>query len=119
MRYSHGEEMTQRMQGKVVFLTGASEGIGRATAIRLAEEGARMVLCARRPGPLAEVEATIRAQGGAVETLILDVGNIDAYAKAIQEVGQRYGRLDALINNAMSVGYASILDTTIEAWRRD
>jgi meso-butanediol dehydrogenase/(S,S)-butanediol dehydrogenase/diacetyl reductase len=111
--------MGDRMKGKVAFITGASEGIGRATALRLAEEGAHVVMCARRPEPLAEAEAEVRAKGGSVEAFTLDVGDTEAYAKAVADVGKRHGRLDALINNAVSVTYASIMDTSVEAWRHD
>ena len=111
--------MGERMKGKVAFITGGSEGIGRATGIRLAEEGAHVVICARRPEPLAESAAAIKAVGGSVETLQLDVGDPDAFTKAINDTAERHGRLDALVNNAMSVTYASVLDTTLEDWRRD
>ena len=111
--------MGERMKGKVAFITGGSEGIGRATGLRLAEEGAHVVICARRKEPLAEAEAAIRAAGGSVEALVLDVGDADAYEKAIADTVKRHGRLDALVNNAMSVTYASVLDTTLEDWKRD
>lgn len=111
--------MNKPMDKKVVFITGASEGIGRATAIRLADEGATVVICARRPQPLAETEALIRSRGGAVEAFTLDVGDTEAYAQAIRSAAQRHGRLDGLVNNAMSGGFGSILDTTVEAWRKD
>ncbi|HLG89651.1 MAG TPA: SDR family NAD(P)-dependent oxidoreductase [Alphaproteobacteria bacterium] len=111
--------MGERMKGKIAFITGGSEGIGRATGLRLAEEGAHVVICARRAEPLAEAEAAIRAAGGSVEALKLDVGDADAFERAIADTAKKHGRLDALVNNAMSVTYASILDTTLEDWRRD
>ncbi|MBS0322432.1 MAG: SDR family oxidoreductase [Proteobacteria bacterium] len=111
--------MGDRVQGKVVFITGGSDGIGKATAIRLAREGAHVVVCARRAEKLAETRSAIEAFGGAVETRVLDVGDTDAYAAAIADVAARHGRLDGLINNAMSVRYTSILDTTLEDWRQD
>jgi NAD(P)-dependent dehydrogenase (short-subunit alcohol dehydrogenase family) len=107
------------MQGKVALITGGSDGIGRASAIRLAEEGAHVIICARRPGPLAEAEAAVRAVGGSVEALQLDVGDTDAYERAIVDAANRHGRLDALMNNAMSVHYAPILDISLEDWRAD
>jgi meso-butanediol dehydrogenase/(S,S)-butanediol dehydrogenase/diacetyl reductase len=111
--------MGKSMYKKVVFITGASEGIGRATAIRLAGEGATVIICARRPEPLAETEAEIRRRGGKVDAFTLDVGDTEAYAKAIRDAAARHGRLDGLVNNAMSGGFASVLDTTVEAWRKD
>ncbi len=53
--------MGDRMKGKVAFITGGSDGIGRATSIRLAEEGAHVIICARRPENLAEAEAAVKA----------------------------------------------------------
>jgi meso-butanediol dehydrogenase / (S,S)-butanediol dehydrogenase / diacetyl reductase len=107
-----------RMQGKVAFITGGSDGIGRATAIRLAEEGAHVIICARRKENLAEAEAAVKAVGS-VEAFQLDVGDTDAYAKAIEDAAKKHGRLDALVNNAMSVHYSSIMDTSLEDWRAD
>jgi meso-butanediol dehydrogenase/(S,S)-butanediol dehydrogenase/diacetyl reductase len=111
--------MGDRMKGKVAFITGGSDGIGRATSIRLAEEGAHVIICARRAENLAEAEAAVKAVGGSVETLQLDVGDTDAYAKAIEDAAKRLGRLDALVNNAMSVHYGPIQDTSLEDWRAD
>jgi len=111
--------MGDRMKGRVAFITGGSDGIGRATAIRLAEEGAHVVICARRPENLAEAEAAVKAVGGSVEALKLDVGDTGAYERAIIDVAERHGRLDALVNNAMSVHYAPIMETSLEDWRAD
>jgi NAD(P)-dependent dehydrogenase (short-subunit alcohol dehydrogenase family) len=110
--------MGDRVKGKVAFITGGSDGIGRATAIRLAEEGAHVVICARRKETLAEAEAAVKAVGS-VEALQLDVGDAAAYEKAIVDAAERHGRLDALINNAMSVHYAPIQDTSLDDWRAD
>jgi NAD(P)-dependent dehydrogenase (short-subunit alcohol dehydrogenase family) len=106
------------MKGKVALITGGSDGIGRASAIRLAEEGAHVVICARRADNLADAEKAVRA-AGSVEAFQLDVGDTDAYAKLIEDTAKKHGRLDALVNNAMSVHYSSILDTSLEDWRAD
>lgn len=111
--------MVGRMQGKVVLITGGGTGIGRASAERLAEEGAHVVVCGRRPEPLTETVAAIKANGGAAEAVTLDVSDLDAYAKTIADVAARHKHLDVLVNNAMSVTYKSVLDTTIDDWRRD
>lgn len=108
-----------RLEGRVALVTGASEGIGRATAERLAAEGAHVMICARRPEPLSEAEGAIRAAGGSVEARVLDVSDSDAYAATVAELAKRRGRLDMLVNNAMSVHYGPILETTLEAWRQD
>ena len=107
------------MEGRVAFITGGSDGIGRASALRLAGEGAHVIICGRRPEPLAATEAAIRANGGSVEALKLDVADTDAYADALLDVAQRHGRLDALVNNAMSVHYGPIENTSLEDWRAD
>jgi meso-butanediol dehydrogenase / (S,S)-butanediol dehydrogenase / diacetyl reductase len=111
--------MTGRMQGKIALITGGGTGIGRASAERLAEEGAHVVICGRRPEPLAETAAAIKAKGGSAETVVLNVGDLDAYAKTIADVANRHKKLDVLMNNAMSVTYKTVLDTTFEDWRRD
>lgn len=108
-----------RMRDKVVLVTGASEGIGRATAELIAAEGGHVVIAARRPEPLEETRAAIEAAGGSVEAHQLDVSDLDAYAALIADVGKRHGRLDGLVNNAMSATYKMLADLTIEDWRRD
>ena len=62
--------MGDRMKGKVAFITGGSDGIGRATSIRLAEEGAHVIICARRAENLAEAEAAVKAVGGGPAQLV-------------------------------------------------
>lgn len=108
-----------RMRGKVVLVTGASEGIGRATAELIAAEGGHVVIAARRPEPLEDTRAAIAAAGGSVEAHRLDVSDLDAYSALIADVGNRHGRLDGLVNNAMSAAYKMITDLTIEDWRKD
>ncbi|OHT19487.1 Cyclopentanol dehydrogenase [Sphingomonas haloaromaticamans] len=108
-----------RMRDKIVLITGASEGIGRATAELIAAEGGHVAIAARRAEPLEETRAAIAAAGGSVEAHRLDVSDLDAYAALIADVAGRHGRLDVLVNNAMSAAYKSIADLTIEDWRRD
>jgi meso-butanediol dehydrogenase/(S,S)-butanediol dehydrogenase/diacetyl reductase len=108
-----------RFQDKVIIITGASEGVGRATALALASEGATAVICARREEPLASAVEEIKADGGKVSAHRLDVADLDAFAQLVQETGRKYGRLDGLVNNAMSVTYKMILDLDIDEWRRD
>lgn len=108
-----------RMRDKVVLVTGASEGIGRATAELIAAEGGHVVIAARRPEPLEETRAAIAAAGGSVEAHQLDVSDLDAYAALIADIAKRHGRLDGLVNNAMSATYKMLADLTIEDWRRD
>lgn len=82
------------LNGKVAIVTGGSEGIGRAAAIRLAAEGAKVAICARRQGPLDEVAATIRAAGGEVTAVSVDVMSAEALKAFIDGVAAKYGRID-------------------------
>lgn len=109
----------ERFKGKVALITGASEGIGRATAELLAAEGAHVMICARRPEPLAQAEQAIRAAGGSIESHVLDVSDTEAFVAAISDLAQRRGRLDMLVNNAMSVHYGPLLKAKLEHWRKD
>ncbi len=110
--------MSGRLAGKIAFLTGASEGIGAATAKRFAEEGASVILCARREAPLAATAAAIRAAGGTVSTRVLDVGDLEAYRQAIGESADEFGRIDILVNNAMDATMCPLEEQSLEAWHR-
>lgn len=103
----------KRLQGKVAIVTGSSSGIGKAIALRFAEEGARVVVAARRL-PLCErtVEG-IRERGGdahAVRTDITDERQVDALMEATVE---RYGRVDILVNNAGVVSSGRLVETSL------
>ena len=109
--------MTQaRMQGKVAFVTGAGTGIGAATAIRLAQEGATVVICGRRQAPLDEVVAQIKAAGGKAEAVQADVSDEAGFTAAIDAAAQRHGRLDVLVNNAMAYSWGAIEATSTADW---
>lgn len=111
--------MSQNFDGQVAIITGGSDGIGRATAEMLAARGATVVVCARGEEKLAATEAAIKAAGGKVETMQLDVTDSDAFAALIEDVAARHGRLDMMVNNAMSVHYAPIGKLKLEHWRKD
>jgi len=101
--------MGNRLANKVAIITGAGTGIGAASAIRFAEEGARVVVCGRRSGPLEEVVAEITAAGGSAEARPLDVGDEHAFTAAINETAAKYGRLDILVNNAVVAGGGGLI----------
>jgi meso-butanediol dehydrogenase/(S,S)-butanediol dehydrogenase/diacetyl reductase len=107
------------LDGKVILVTGASEGVGQATALRLARAGARLVICARREEQLAQAAAEINASGGSVDARRLDVADLDAYIALIADTHEKYGRLDGLVNNAASVTTKMLIDLDISEWRRD
>ena len=94
--------MAGRLQGKVAFVTGGGSGIGAATALRFAQEGATVVICGRRREPLDEVAGRIRAAGGQAEVVQADVGHESQIVGAIEAAAARHGRLDVLVNNAMA-----------------
>ena len=98
--------MSQRLRGKVALITGASAGIGHASALLFAAEGAKVVLGARRAAELKELACEIDARGGSALSLAGDVRD-EAYAKALVALAvKRYGRLDVAFNNAGTLGEA-------------
>ncbi len=92
--------MSDQNQSRVAIVTGASRGIGRAIARRLAADGRRVVLMSRSPGPLEELAGEIEAEGGSASALPVDVGDSAALAQAVERVAAEEGRLDILVNNA-------------------
>jgi len=84
----------------VVILTGASQGIGAVTARDLGKEGCRVVLAARTERSLATVAAQVRQAGGEALIVPTDMGNLEQVKHLAQQTLDRYGRVDAVINNA-------------------
>ena len=107
----------KRFEGKVAIVTGGSMGIGRATALQLAREGAQVVACARRMPRLESLGEEIAAFGGKFKGVEMDIGNIEAFARMIADTAEEFGRLDVLVNNAPTVIGGMIVDQDIEAWR--
>ncbi|EKM95676.1 short-chain dehydrogenase/reductase SDR [Stutzerimonas degradans] len=104
------------MAGKVAFVTGGGSGIGAATAKRLAEEGATVIVCGRREAPLAEVVESIRAVGGKAQFKVADVSDEHAFVGAIEQVAAEHGRLDVMVNNAMAYTWGSVDSMSTEDW---
>lgn len=90
----------QRLAGKIAWVTGAGSGIGEAAALKLAEEGAVLVLTGRRAAPLEALAARIRAAGGTAEVQPADLMDKDAVKAIGAFIAGRFGRLDILVNNA-------------------
>jgi short-subunit dehydrogenase len=99
---------------RVVAITGASSGIGRATALRLARGGAALVVCARRSDRLHAVAAEIAAAGGQALPIVADVTRADDMQMLVDRGVERFGRLDVMVCNA-GFGIAGALDDTTPA----
>ncbi|MGW4592065.1 SDR family oxidoreductase [Amycolatopsis thermoflava] len=104
------------VDGKVVAITGASSGIGAATAIELADRGAAVVLGARRGDRLASLVDRIRGDGGRAEMLEVDVTRRDDLAELVGLAVDRFGRLDVLVSNAGIASLAPVADLEVDAW---
>jgi NADP-dependent 3-hydroxy acid dehydrogenase YdfG len=107
-----------RLDGKIVFVTGASSGIGTACAAAFAREGARLLLCARREDRLEAVAAQIAsATRAAIQMLNLDVRDQSAVASAIAGLPETWKGIDILINNAgLSRGLSKIHEGLLSDW---
>jgi len=86
--------------GRVALVTGASQGIGRACALMLAEAGAAIALAARNQEKLVQVAQEIEARGGQAATFRMDVSNEDEVKSAVKAAIERFGKIDILVNNA-------------------
>jgi 3-oxoacyl-[acyl-carrier protein] reductase len=108
------------LQGKVAAITGGSEGIGRATALRFCEEGARVAICARREDVLRKTAREIEAAtGGEVLALPADVMHPADCERFMRCTIERFGRLDILVNNAGRSSAMPFEEADDEAWRED
>jgi citronellol/citronellal dehydrogenase len=106
------------LHGRVALVTGASRGIGKALAVRLAREGADVVVAAkteqsteRLPGSIHETADEIRALGGRALAMPTDVRDEEAIRKMVERAIEEFGRLDILVNNAGAIWLQSILQT--------
>ena len=100
------------LTGKVIFITGASRGIGAAAARLFAREGAAVVLAARSTDALDRVVAEVRADGGAADGVTVDLADRASIRAAVDRVEQLHGRLDGAFNNGAAIQQPGPLDTT-------
>lgn len=104
------------MQEKVALVTGASSGIGRATAVRLAKDGAQVVAVGRNERNLNELREEISAVGGAVKMAFADIREIKQVEKLVTDTTENFGKIDVLINAAGIISNGTIESTTLEDW---
>ena len=104
------------ISGKVVAIAGASSGIGEATALHLAERGARLVLGARRAGQLADLAERIASTGGEAVAVQMDVRRREDVAKLVATARERFGRLDVMFSNAGSMAVSGLDELRVDDW---
>jgi NAD(P)-dependent dehydrogenase (short-subunit alcohol dehydrogenase family) len=101
--------MSDLLKGRIALVTGASRGIGRATAVALAEAGAHVIALARTVGALEDLDDEIRAKGGTASLVPLDIKDGEGIDRLGYTLFERYGKLDILIGNAGALGSISPL----------
>ncbi|MFH1619602.1 MAG: SDR family oxidoreductase [bacterium] len=106
--------MKKYFEGKTALITGASSGIGRETALRLASDGARVALCARSGKKLEEIRKLIAERGGKADHYAMDVRDRKNVFEAMRDAWERLGGLDILVANA-GVGYIGPIETMPES----
>jgi len=105
------------LQGKTALVTGASEGIGSAIARKLAEEGARVAICARTESTLKDTAAAItRTTGQEIVSIPADLRSLDGCRAVVQQAAENLGGLDILVNNAGASAFGPFVDLPDEAF---
>ncbi len=104
------EQLSRSVAGKVVLVTGAGSGMGRATAEVFAAEGAHVALTDLAGSPIEEIAAALRAQGHSATAWVLDVSDAAAIRSVVAEIAERLGGLDVLVNNAGVSSFCPIDD---------
>jgi NAD(P)-dependent dehydrogenase (short-subunit alcohol dehydrogenase family) len=108
------------LRDRVALVTGGSKGIGRAAALGLAVEGARVAICARDAATLESAAAEIRGKTGVeVAAVPADLGTLDGVTRAVDATMKRFGRLDILVNNAGAIRGGDFLSIPDAQWSED
>lgn len=106
-------------KGKTALVTGAAVGIGRATAITLAENGAQVVIIDMNCAGLEKVKAEIEALGGCAEAYVCDVSDENKVNEVAATAIEKFGKIDILVNNAaLWRGHSSFIETPVEVWKK-
>lgn len=108
--------MSKKLSGKIVLITGASSGIGRASARALANEGAHLVLTARRKERLEDLKTELESIGSKVVYVLGDAREEKTAIAAVEAAVQNFGRLDILINNTGVGNYKKLIDTSADEY---
>ena len=108
--------MEKRLNGKTAIVTGASRGIGRAIALRLASEGAHVVLCARDVNLMEHAVKEIERGGGRAAALAVDLREMDSATRAVNFALQKYRQIDIVINNAGATKRGNFLELSDADW---
>lgn len=109
---------TTELQGTVSLITGASSGIGQATALALAAQGSAVAIAARRRDRLEQLAEKVAQQGGNALMIEADVGSQEQAAEAVERTVSELGRLDTLVNNAGAMLLGPIENAPLEEWER-
>jgi NADP-dependent 3-hydroxy acid dehydrogenase YdfG len=110
--------MTERLDGTAALITGASSGIGAATALELAGLGASVALVARRAERLEDLAGKIRGQGGAALVVTADISDERQARDAVERTAAEFGRLDTLVNNAGIMLLGPAEEAPLSEWQR-
>lgn len=108
-----------RLENKVAIITGAGQGIGAATARRFAEEGAKVILAARRLELLQAVAADIEAAGGTALARATDIADEEAVRGLVADTVEAFGRVDVIVNNAVLMVPGMLANHDSRAWRQN
>ena len=107
------------LKGKVAVVTGGTEGIGRAAALKLAQEGAKVAICARRAEPLGKTADEIRKTGAEVLSVAADMSKAEDIERFMNAVVGHFGRIDILVNNAGTSARGKFLEVDDATWSAD
>lgn len=110
--------MSNNIKGKVVVITGASSGLGEATAQLLSKEGAILVLAARRAERIEKLANTIRENGGEVLAIPTDVTNAEQVQNLVDTAVKEFGKIDVILNNAGVMPLSALEDRKIHEWEQ-
>ena len=107
------------LKGKVAIITGSTEGIGKATALNFAQQGAKVAICSRDAEKVKHAVAEIEAAGGEVLGMAADISKAADIEQFINAVAAKFGRIDILVNNAGSSQRGAFLETEDAKWAAD